>query len=264
MSVLEPNANTKVLKMRLIVSHFIILFVFSLNTFGELDKNLRCDQREPRFFLKIFVESEGSISKKHLGKMIYLYMKPGGENDIFKKVKITASVKEYLNLLESFDSSKTPKYTDLITSHEKEGDFFKVCFKGKYAWLKQGGVVVFYTLEEYLKEIGDLFMFRSDTKTQFFDRPLGRSISYSMILKRAPGVNPSDEPSVKYLEHKIIQDKLWVRIQLDKNIYKYVKNGDTLRKSFKPFSVWFQPYQEDGSVNGWEYPYNDVQFYKKN
>lgn len=215
--------------------------------------------------MKIFVESEGSISGKVRGEIVALYSKPGGENNVFKKVKITESVKNYLDLLESFDRSKTPRYTDLITSHEKEGDFFKVCYKGEYAWLKKGGVVVLYTLEEYLKKIGSNWSFsESENKPSFYEEPFGTKLTYQDLMTRAPRVSVNSVVYVKFQEYKILQGRLWVRVLFDKSIYEYVKRGDEFKEKFKPFSVWFNPYKEDGSVNGWEYPYKDVKFYKRN
>lgn len=251
------------------MNKLFLIFIFTVLLSGVVhsESEVVCNSDEPRYFVKIFVASEGSVNKNHVGKKVKIFSGPSDDSKLLDTFTVTKDISDYTVLVSySFENEDKGIYnSQLIASTERKGDFYKVCYNRKDAWLKKGGVVVTYNMEEYFKEIGIFISIDINRSSPLYKEIEGEKIPLSDIKQE---IHPSyyKDYGVKGdpVDFKEVNGKFWVRLKISPEAYIVVENKEMEENPFKPIWVWLRPYDDKGKVDGWSFPYNDVKFYKTN
>lgn len=242
-----------------------IMFTVLISYGAHPEDTASCNTDEPRYHVKVYVASEGTINEKHIGKKVKIYAGPSDDSILLDTFIVTKDGSDYASFYFSFNRDKNVYGSGLIASTERKGDFYKVCYKGKDVWLKKGGVVVVYNIQEYFKEIGTAFEILKDRNTPFYKTPEGEEVEISQFKEKLPPVYKVDEIYGEVKEVKEINGKLWLMLRMSPDSFLGAISATKRRENpFEPFSVWLKPYDDQGRIDGWNFPHNDVFFYKTN
>lgn len=241
-----------------------IIFTVLFSNKALSGEKVLCNTDEPRYHVKVFVEAEGLLIKEHVGEKVKIFTSPSDDSLLMSTFTVTKNLEDYRGFYSSFSKKKNIDGSRLVSSTERKGDFYKVCYKGKDAWVKKGGIVVVYNLEEYFKEIGSFFEVSLDRKSPFYKEIQGEEIPFPEIKDRIHSSFKEFGILGEPVGFKELNGKFWLRLKISPESYVVVENKEMENNPFKPFHFWIRPYDDQGEIDGWSFPYNDVKFYKTN
>jgi hypothetical protein len=220
-----------------------LFLVFSINS-AEVSKP------EPKFFLvpKV-IKGTGTIKvfKSYQGELLtVLPIVSDGELGSMSKIIV-------------FDGGYNKSPASIIAAYLKKGEFFKVSFEGKPAWVHSEDMGKVYDIAAYFEHLGDGLSVNLK-KGEIFKEPGVRSslIDKKKIRKNIPMVfarYANYYTKVKFLGLRYVEQALWVNAQACE-VYQSMEYVQC--KS--PIKFWFMPYGTTKNYKSWAYPAKNIGF----
>lgn len=216
----------------------LLLYIYAFSVFA------RPDAKEPRYFLV----PKGDYSGKGRSIILKVYADPFGTRTI-DEVDLKLHKNQVSMLL--FYEGKTVKYSTIIASSEKKGDFYRVYYKNKYCWINKKDLANIFSYKEFIQALEGRTYFRFDSEVPLYSSIGGKMLPWVTISKYKDNKYRKYSLHVPITDSKVVDGKLWLKMEIGKS---GGGGGDGALLLDEPIPVWIRAYKDDGTQNDWCYP----------